>query len=279
MTLGFWPSDAVLLTVQASLVCLPVPASPGWLRRLARSAWAWVLPGSLGLTIALLALLPSAADGYTWLALLATPPLAFFALSGRRCGRLGAAVLVGLLFALAWVQRGTLSGQGAALAVTALSCLTLGAWLARLAPVRALKVGIVAMAALDAVLVFSHGLQHPNDVLNSAAPAAGLPRLQLAAFGSAIVGYGDLFIAAVLGGVLAAEGRPRRRAALLTLACAGVFDLLFLVTDVLPATVPVAIALLIDEALERRPLAGLRGPRSIKALAATAARDSPGGVP
>jgi hypothetical protein len=257
--LSFWPSDAVLLAVQASLVCLPEPAPPGWLRRLASSAWAWVLPGSLGLTVALLALLPAAADGYTWLALLATPPLAYFALAARSHGRRAAkALLIGLLLALAWAQRGTLSGQGAALAITALSCLTLGAWLARLVPARALKVGIVAMAVLDAVLVFSHGLQHPNDVLNQAAPPAGLPRLQLAAFGSAVVGYGDLFIAAVLGGLLAVSAGDRRRAALLTLVFAAAFDLLFLVTDVLPATVPVALALLANEALERRPLRGRR---------------------
>jgi hypothetical protein len=122
------------------------------------------------------------------------------------------------------------------------------------APPWALQIGIVAMAVLDAVLVFSHGLQHPNDVLNHAAPPAGLPRLQVAAFGSAQMGYGDLFIAAVFGGLLAAQGRERSRAAFLTLACAAVFDLLFLVTDVLPATVPVALALLLNEALARRPL-------------------------
>jgi len=270
--LGFWPSDAVLLAVQASLVVLPEPASPAWLGRLARSAWAWILPGSLGLTIVLLALLPTAAEGYTWLALVATPPLAYFALAGRPYGRRGAAVLIGLLLALAWTKRGTLSGQATALAITALSCLTLGAWLARLAPVRALKVGIVAMAVLDAVLVFSQGLQHPNDLLNQAAPPAGLPRLQLAAFGSADMGYGDLFIAAVLGGVLAAQARERRRAALLTLICAAAFDLLFLVTDLLPATVPVALALLINEALERRSLRGRLARRHLDQSAGGAGR-------
>jgi hypothetical protein len=270
--LGFWPSDAVLLTVQASLVCLAGPEAPDWLRRVARSAWAWILPGSLGLTVALLALLPAAADGYTWLALLATPPLAYCALAGRSHGRLGAAVLTGVLLALAWAERGMLSGQAAALAITALSCLTLGAWLSRLAPVRALKVGIVAMAVLDAVLVFSHGLQHPNDVLNAAAPPAGLPRLQLAEFGSAAIGYGDLFIAAVLGGVLAVQAGERRRAALLTITFAATFDLLFLVTDVLPATVPVALALVVNEALERRPLRGRRARRRLDQTPAGAGR-------
>jgi hypothetical protein len=252
--LGFWPSDAVLVAVQASLVCLPAPVAPRWLDRLAGSGWAWVLPGSLGVTIGLIALLPDSAKAYTWLALVATPVLACIALAGLLRGRWRALAVVALLIAVAWAERGTLAGQGAALVITALSCLTLGAWLARVAPPWALQIGIVAMAVLDAVLVFSHGLQHPNDVLNHAAPPAGLPRLQVAAFGSAQMGYGDLFIAAVFGGLLAAQGRERSRAAFLTLACAAVFDLLFLVTDVLPATVPVALALLLNEALARRPL-------------------------
>lgn len=252
--LGFWPSDAVLLAVQATLVWLPAPAAPRWLERLSGSAWAWVLPGSLGLTIALIALLPNSAKAYTWLALVATPPLACIALSGLLRGRWRAAALVALLLGVAWADRGSPAGQGAALVITALSCLALGAWLARLAPPWALQIGIVAMAVLDAVLVFSHGLQHPNDVLNLAAPPAGLPRLQVAAFGSAQMGYGDLLIAAAFGGLLAVQGRERSRAAVLMLACAAVFDLLFLVTDLLPATVPVALALLLNEALERRPL-------------------------
>jgi dolichol kinase len=250
--LGFWPSDAVLLAVQAALVWLPAPVAPRWMARLAGSAWAWLLPGSLGLTIGLIALLPNSAKAYTWLALVATPALACIALSAMLRGRWRAVALVALLLAVAWAERGSLAGQSAALIVTALSCLTLGAWLARLAPPWALEVGIVAMAMLDAILVFSHGLQHPNDLLNHAAPPAGLPRLQLAAFGSAQIGYGDLFIAAVFGGLLAAQGRERSRAASLTLACAAAFDLLFLVTDVLPATVPVALALLLNEALANR---------------------------
>jgi len=249
---GFWPSDAVLLAVQALLVCLPAPVAPRSLRSLPGTNWAWVLPGSLGLTIALVALLPGTADGYTWLALVTTPPLAYLALAGGPRRRPLAAIVVVALVTLAWAEHGTLSGQSAALGITALSCLTLGAWLARLAPVRALEVGIVAMAVLDAVLVFSHGLQHPNNVLNHAVPPAGLPRLQLAEFGSALMGYGDLFIAAVFGAVLAAQARDRRRAALLTLGFAGAFDLLFLATDELPATVPVALALLAGAALQRR---------------------------
>ena len=51
-------------------------------------------------------------------------------------------------------------------------------------------------------LVVSEELQRPNNALNAAHPAAGLPRLQSAVFGSAAMGYGDLFVA----------GRPRSAA-------------------------------------------------------------------
>lgn len=260
--LPFWASDLVLLAVQAALVLVPSPAIPG-LDRLRRSrVWAWVLPASLGLTVALLAVLPGAAPVYTYLALLGCPIGAALVFSGGRRRRAGLALLAPALLAIAWARQDALSGQAAALTLTALSAVPLAAILNRVAPALAIKAGIVAMAVLDAVLVFSNGLQQPNDVLNAAAPAAHLPRLQLADFGAAIMGYGDLFIAAVLGAVLATRAR-RRRAAALTLGLAVAFDALFFVVDVLPATVPVALALLVDEAWERRGIlsAALRAAR------------------
>jgi hypothetical protein len=57
----------------------------------------------------------------------------------------------------------------------------------------------------------------------------------------------------VLGGVLAAEGRPQVRAALLVFVCSALWDLLFFHFDTLPATVPVAVALLLLEGFERWP--------------------------
>jgi hypothetical protein len=54
--------------------------------------------------------------------------------------------------------------------------------------------------------------------------------------------------------VLAVEGAKAWRWALVTWVLAEAFTLLFYVTDTLPATVPVAVALLIREALRaRRP--------------------------
>ena len=65
------------------------------------------------------------------------------------------------------------------------------------------------------------------------------------------MGYGDLFVAALLGAVLAGHRRRQWSTALLTLVLAGAFDLLFLVLNELPATVPVALALIVEEAWTR----------------------------
>jgi hypothetical protein len=89
-------------------------------------------------------------------------------------------------------------------------------------------------------------------VLNAAAPGGGLPQLQRIELGSAVMGYGDLFAAALLGAILAVRAARQRAGALLTTALALAFGCLFFVVDELPATVPVAGALLVSEALERR---------------------------
>ena len=74
------------------------------------------------------------------------------------------------------------------------------------------------------------------------------------------MGYGDFFAAAVVGAILAAEQRSRLSFALVMLAAALCWDQLFLVYDVLPATVPPAFALIVAEALSRRR--ALRRPRT-----------------
>src|SRR2546421_729578 len=81
-------------------------------------------------------------------------------------------------------------------------------------------------------------------------PRARLRRLQGEIFGTVTMGYGDLFVAALLGALLARD-RPRQLAAgVLTFAFAAVFDLLFLVIAELPATVPVAFVLIVMELRE-----------------------------
>jgi hypothetical protein len=132
------------------------------------------------------------------------------------------------------------------------------------------------MAVADSALVISDLLQRPNNALNAAHPAAGLPRLQSAVFGSAVMGYGDLFVAGVLGGLLALTvGRSTQvRVAGLTALLALTFDLLFFAVDELPATVPVAAALLLTLVIRRRTTAQRPTAGPARALAAAKPRSS-----
>jgi hypothetical protein len=253
-------ANSVLIAAQAALVALPAAGIPAPLARFGGRWWSLVLPLSIGVVVAVIELEPDAADGLTWLALIAIPPLAAASLGWASHGaRPALALLAAPLLAVAIADTGGLAGDACAAALTALSCVTLGRLLAGAAPGIALKAGIVAMAAIDAILVFGNELQAPNAVLNAAVPLGGLPQLQYLDLHHASMGYGDVFVAAVLGGVLAAEGRPQVAMALLVLALSVAWDALFLTLDTLPATVPVALALVGAEAvraLSRRARAG-----------------------
>jgi hypothetical protein len=250
--LPFWLSIGVLSLVQALLVALPKAPSTTLLRRLRSNWWALVLPLSILVVVGGIALESASARFLTYLALLAVPPLAAAALAWLvRGARLGLALLVVPLFAIAWAAEGALSGETAALALSALACVSLGWLVACVVPPRWLKLGIYVMAAIDAWLVGSNLLQEPNAVLNAAAPAADLPRLQLASFGSAVMGFGDLFIAATLGALLASDRRLQLQGALLAAVICPVFDLLFFWVDQTPATVPIALTLAALELLQR----------------------------
>jgi hypothetical protein len=263
MALGFIPSDAAMLAVQAAVVAAPRrPPEVAVLQRFSGPAWAMIPIGSIIAVVFAIRYVSATATGLTYLALIAVPILAAAALGwADRGARPWAAMLAVPLFALAWADRRGLAGQGAATLLSALSCVTLGVLLAAVTPPRWLKLGILAMATADAWLVISDLLQAPNAALVAAAPGGGLPRLQSELFGSVSMGYGDLFVAALFGAVLAREGRRQGPAALLTLVLAGLFDLLFFILHELPATVPVALALVIVEALawrQRQVSAGRR---------------------
>jgi hypothetical protein len=272
--LPFWLSIGLLSFAQGAIVALGrVPAVPA-LMRLRDRRWAAIPPLSVIGFVAVAAIAERAsAQGLTYLALCAVPVLAALALGWLTPGaRPARALLVPLLFALAWSDRGALPGEAAALALSALSCVALGVLLAIVTPPRWLAAGIVAMALADAALVIGDLLQHPNNALNAAHPAAGLPRLQSAMLGSAVMGYGDLFVAGALGGLLAlCVGRPAQsRIAVLSAAFAVCFDLLFFFVDELPATVPVALTLIVVRAARRR-----RSARAARAPAPAASAAHP----
>ncbi|MHB8491948.1 MAG: hypothetical protein ACYDA6_07035 [Solirubrobacteraceae bacterium] len=265
-TLPFWLSIAVLSLAQGVVVALArVPRALRGLARFRGRWWGLVPALSVAGFVALVSTVAGSAGTLTYLALVSVPPLAAVALAALTPGARPAwGWLVPVLFAIAWADAGGLAGEGAAVSLTALSCVTLGVAIAVVTPRPALAAGMVAMALVDSALVISDLLQRPNNALNAARPAAGLPSLQAAAFGSAVMGYGDLFIAGALGGMLAlhAGGRVQRRGALLVGVCALGFDLLVVVVKELPATVPVAAALVATLAIDRgrhRGIAGARG--------------------
>ena len=101
-----------------------------------------------------IALVPELADALTYLALVAVPILAALALAWAVHGaRIGLAVLPLPLFALAWAIPETLTGEAAAVALSALACVALGTLIAGVVPIRWLRIGIYAMAIVDACLV------------------------------------------------------------------------------------------------------------------------------
>jgi hypothetical protein len=258
VALPFIPSDAGLVILQAGLIAAPrpVPGIPR-LERVQGPAWAVVPIASIVVVVFAIRFVSDTATGLTYLALVAVPPLAAAALAwavrGGGYGRRRTAWAISataVLFVLAWVFHKSLVGDSAAALLSGLSCVTLGVLLAAVAPPGWLKLGIVAMAAADTWLVVSDLLQSPNAALIAAHPAGGLPQLQSEIFGTVTMGYGDLFVAALLGALLAGTARRQREAALLTLLIAALFDLLFLVVAELPATVPVALALIVLELRE-----------------------------
>jgi hypothetical protein len=258
----FSADNAVLLLAQAVCLALPAAGLPAGLRRVRRGGLALLPPLSIAVVVAAIALVPASADALTWVALVLVPPGCALALGwAARGARPWAAVLAAPLLALAWLDQGRTGGQLATIALIVGSAITLGRLLAGVVPLLLLEAGVVAMAAVDAALVFSNQLQAPNAVLVAAEPGLGLPQLQSASFGVAGLGYGDFFAAAVVGGILAAHGfsaRAQLGAAAALVAVSLAWDQLFLVYDVLPATVPPAVVLVGARLLRgraRRPAA------------------------
>ena len=250
---SFAVSISFLTVAQAAVIALP--GDPWRLRldRLSSAWWALVPPASIVVVIALIALYQSSADALSVLALVAVPPLAAVALAALvRRARPVLALAAVPLFALAWGSSGSLLGETAALALTALACVALGVVLAAVVAPRWLRLGVYAMAAVDALLVAADLLQGPNATLVAAGPPAGLPRLQAVYFGSATMGFGDLFIAAVVGALLARQRRSQVEAVALAAILGLTFDLLFFAVSLLPTTVPIAATLALLEARERR---------------------------
>src|SRR5436305_1872281 len=135
----FWASISILGLIQATLVALPAPRQrPAWIERLSSPWWALIPALSIAVVIGAIEVTPGSADALTYVALVAVPPLAAFALGrlvrrnrneprylrlravSRVDGRdwQGLVVVVGGPFALAWASPLSLTGAAAAMALT-----------------------------------------------------------------------------------------------------------------------------------------------------------------
>ena len=70
----FSADNTVLLLAQAACVALPAAGLPWWLARARSGALALVLPLSIAVVVAAIALIPATADALTWVALVLVPP-------------------------------------------------------------------------------------------------------------------------------------------------------------------------------------------------------------
>ena len=258
----FEPDTAVLDAAQALCVALPAAGLPALLSRFGGRGWSLVAPLSVVVTVSAISLAAASADVLTWLALLLVPPGCALALGWAAHGaRPWMAVLAIPMLAAALVAPDDPLGQVGRLALIVGSCVTAGRLLAGASPLALLKAGVFAMATIDAVFIFGDFFGEQNAQFNAAAPAADLPRLQVADIGDVSTDYGDYFVAGLVGGILAAERRPQAVAALATFVVAQAFNQLFLVVDSLPGTVPPALVLLAFEARGRRLISASRRPQ------------------
>jgi hypothetical protein len=239
------PDRFVLDVAQALCVVLPAAGVPAFLLRLGGRGWALVAPLSLVLTIAAIGVASASADLLSWIALVFVPLGCALALGWAAHGaRPWLALAAVPLLAAALAAPDDPLGRAARLLLIVGSCVTAGRLLAGGAPLGFLKAGVVAMAAIDAVFIFGDLYGEPFATYDAAAPAAGLPQLHVADIGGVSTGYGDFFVAGLVGAILAAERRPQVLAAVATLATAQVYNQLFLVVDSISETMPPALVLL-----------------------------------
>jgi hypothetical protein len=250
MTLASYAYYSGLGLVQAAVVLLPRAPRPRWLTTLRRH-WLLVVGPAAAITAATFIprVASTLASDLSTLALIAVPPLAAAGIAwGMRLRHLALVLLVPVLFAVAWADPHGTVGEAAGLVLVSLSAVALAVLVVGILPTRVAKIGICVWAAVDLSVALAHHLEEASRPIFQATPAVG-PHLQFqrVVLGSASMEYADLFVAAGLGAILAVEGRRRGVASVLLAVFATVSSLFFLITDTLPATVPIALAMLVDE--------------------------------
>lgn len=244
VTVPYGISYAVLCLVQGTLV------APAWRRpfRLGRSR----LVGAAVPIVAFLIGL-AATRGGDWsteavahLATFATPVLA--AAVGVVWGwRMpwAYALVAPVAWVVAWRADG-LPADIAGLILIAGACLTLAAVIGAFTPPWALAAGLVVLAIVDSILVFSDQVRPGTDALHAVVPVAAggrpLPALQDATLDKALFGWLDILAPALCAVLLTGPARRRNVAAVLTGVAALAFGMVLAVSDQVPGTVPPLVA-------------------------------------
>jgi hypothetical protein len=258
MSVTTFASSAALAGIDLALVALPKCVMIRPLGRLGSPWFALALPGSIAGAVLAITFWPGAATALGLLALIAVPALAAFALGYVVHGARPLFVWITPAVVVAAVTTAGAVVSGAlAVALTCLSAIGLAVLLLDVTPLHWLKIGIVAMCVVDVVLVVTGVLGPANEMLNKALSGTGLPHLQSITIGDVTEGYGDLFIASLLGGIVASEHGPQLGIALVTGLLSLLLAALFLLVSLIPSTVPAAVALLLLEL--RKPGGRLRG--------------------
>jgi hypothetical protein len=245
-----------LCLVQGAIVLFPKAPRSRFLSAL-RAHWLLVA-GPAAVVTAATFLPPVAAAlaiSLSSLALVVVPSLAILGIgwAARRADwRLTPVVVPAVV--VAWLTPGSTLGEAAALFLVVLSCVGLAVAIVAILPPVVGKAGIVVWAAADVALALAHGLERASRAITEASPAIGPPQLQLqrVLIGHSSMEYADLFLAAGLGAILALESRRQGRAALLVAILGIALGAFLFITNVVPATLPVAVALGAEE-LSMRP--------------------------
>jgi hypothetical protein len=247
MTLSGYTAVIALATLEGALVALPRADALAPLGSLRSPAWAAILPGSIVAGTFVPLVMPSMALGLVVMAGVMTPLLATIAVLEVVRGPRIALMLMASALALTAALISGWAGQLSATALTALGCLAVGTALARLIPSRWFVLGVLGMCLADVALIAS-GIGHSAAALMASAMAnVHGPVFSQADIGRVSTDYPDLVLAAVLGGFLAGRHRQLVAAVLVTAIGAAYGLLLLPLAHLLPATVPIALTLLLLE--------------------------------
>ncbi len=161
-----------------------------------------------------------------------------------------------VLWLVAWRADG-LAADIAGLALIGAACLTLAVLIASSTPPWALAAGLIVLAVVDAILVFTDQVRPGSQALHAVIPpsAAGtpLPALQDARLDRALFGWLDILAPCLGATLLAGTGRVRLMAATGTAASALALGLLLAVADQVPGTVPPLVAVAAWWTVAREP--------------------------